>query len=456
MHKISRRRFIKQTGTISTIAFFPPSLSFSANNDACQVDRWLTMMKDPVYDMIKGKPDLVQILGLFPRPQGEPAFDPNEIQGNIRNLKTFPAIDTGHPYMDLSIKVGLAHIDATFEGNHPKYGVGFYGGVAHDGFPPTIIATIDALSAWGMNKRASELFHYWITKFINQNGWPTHGAADGTIHYYGPSLVEYGQILHTAAILYKRAGKEGWWDDCFPKINLLAEYVLQLHSKALKDEDGLIAGVPEADTRRDLGKYFHNNAWIVKGLMQWVNLCQMAKAIPTTTFDTILKAADRLKEDTLTAINKTWPSNKEAWWLPALYGNKLNPERLTDGREASYTNYRYWLELLSSDILPTDMANRLVDARLNGGGQFCGMTRFMTSLDDWPLYDYLYSLWKLGRENDFLLSLYGHVSYHQCEGHLTAYEQFNFPGDPKGSKKADYCLPSQLVAARAGRLINKL
>jgi hypothetical protein len=101
------------------------------------------------------------------------------------------------------------------------------------------------------------------------------------------------------------------------------------------------------------------------------------------------------------------------------------------------------------------MANRLVNARQNGGGQFCGMTRFVDWLDDWPLADYLYAVWKLGRKRDFLLSLYGHILYHQCEGHLTAYEQVSFPGDPEGLKRADYCLPSQLVAVRAGRLINK-
>jgi hypothetical protein len=134
----------------------------------------------------------------------------------------------------------------------------------------------------------------------------------------------------------------------------------------------------------------------------------------------------------------------------------IQPQDLTDGREASYTNYRYWPELLSSDILPKRMADRLVNSRKNQGGQFCGMTRFMDTLDDWPLADYLYGLWKLGRKSDFLLSLYGHVAYHQCEEHLTAFEQFRFPGDPRGSKQADYCLPSQLVAARAGRLINKI
>jgi hypothetical protein len=96
------------------------------------------------------------------------------------------------------------------------------------------------------------------------------------------------------------------------------------------------------------------------------------------------------------------------------------------------------------------MANRIVDARLSAGGQFCGMTRFEGWLDDWPLADYLYGLWQLGRKRDFLLTLYGHVAYHQAEGHLTAYEQVTFP---PGKEKAPYCLPCQLVAARAARLL---
>ena len=186
-----------------------------------------------------------------------------------------------------------------------------------------------------------------------------------------------------------------------------------------------------------------------------MKLCKMSKATPTTSLQMVQKVSDQVKVATLKAIDQSWPSNKNDWWLPVLYGSKIKPKSLTDGREASYTNYRYMIELLSSDILSDEMANRLVDARLKGGGQFCGMTRFMGSLDDWTLYDYLYGLWKLGRKKDFLISLYGHISYHQCEGHLTAYEQFNFPGYPYGSKKADYCLPSQLVAARAGRFLNK-
>ena len=444
MSKIDRRYFIRNTVTLSTMALIAPSFAFSGNDDGSQVEKWQRMMKDPVYDLLKGKPDLDQILGLFPRQQGRAAFDTRVIQANIKKLKTVPDINTGHPFLDLSIKTSLAHIDATFQGDHPKYGVGTYGQVEHDGFPPIIIAAVDALSAWGINIRAAQLFHYWLTNFVKE---------DGTFDYYGPSISEYGQLLHTATILEERAGGKGWWEDGFSKLNLISEYLLRLVSSASK-EDGLISGVPEADTRDQIGKYFHNNAWVVKGFEQWANLCEKTRSTPTTSIGIIRKAAQKLKEDTLSAIRKTWPAEPCDWWLPARLGDIPRPRYVTEGNEASYTNYRYWLELLSSGILPEDMANRLVNARLNGGGQFCGMTRFLDWLDDWPLTDYLYSLWSLGRKNDFLLSLYGHIAYHQCESHLTAYEQISFPGDPQGSKRADFCLPCQLVAARAGRLIN--
>ena len=157
------------------------------------------------------------------------------IQSNIKKQRTIPSINTGHPFLDLSIKTSLAHIDATFQGDHPKYGVGTYGQVEHDGFPPIIISSVDALSAWGMHTRATQIFHYWLINFVKE---------DGTFDYYGPSISEYGQILHTAKILEERAGKSGWFKDGFSKLNLISEYLLRLISSASK-ENGLISGVPK-------------------------------------------------------------------------------------------------------------------------------------------------------------------------------------------------------------------
>jgi hypothetical protein len=327
----------------------------------------------------------------------------------------------------------------TFVGDHPKYGVGTYRGEEHDGFPPTIIAAVDGLSAWGMNDRAAQLFRYWLLHFVRQNG---------TINYYGPAISEYGQLLHTAALLAERAGPAGWWDEGFAPLNRMAELLLRLRAEAEK-ADGLIAGVPEADTRKEVRRYFHNNAWVVKGLQRWAGLCLSQRARPSTSIEVVRRVATGLQQDSLRTIEKTWPKDPSDWWLPPHVEPAPRPARLTGAWDlASYTNYRYWPELLSSGLLPVKLANRVVQVRLSAGGQFCGMTRFADHLDDWPLTEYLNGLWSLGRKDDFLLSLYGHVAYHQAEGHLTAYEQVSFP---PGVKKADYCLPCQLVAARVAR-----
>ena len=119
---------------------------------------------------------------------------------------------------------------------------------------------------------------------------------------------------------------------------------------------------------------------------------------------------------------------------------------VTQSRLGSYTNYRYWPELLSSGVLPREWMERIVASRQTAGGQFCGVTRFERQLDDWPLMEYMEGLWALGRCDDYRLSLWGHIRYHQAEGYLTAYEQVT---SPPGRKVADYCLPCQLVAVRA-------
>jgi hypothetical protein len=435
----SRRHFLRTAAALVVVpAFDRTPVHGEEKTDPAA---WLESLEDPVRKQFPGKPDLDTILALFPRTSGEPAFDPEEIASKAAKLQTQPRIDTGHPFLDLSVRTGLAHIDATFQGEQPRYGVGVYERSEHEGFPPTIIATIDALSAWGLNQRAAALFRYWLMNFVR---------GDGTINYYGPSISEYGQLLYTAHLLEERAGADGWWQDGLRPLDRIAELLLALRADA--GAGGLIAGVPEADTRKQVSKYFHNNGWVVKGLQSWAALCKRREADSTTMPEVVARIAGELKEDTLRAVKATWPADRNDWWLSPRVEATERPIRATGTRDASYTNYRYWPELLSSGVLPDELAGRVVESRLTAGGQFCGMTRFQGHLDDWPLAEYLSGLWALGRTNDFLLSLYGHVAYHQAQNHLTAYEQITFP---PGKKKADYCLPCQLVAARAAWRINR-
>ncbi len=437
----TRRGFLGRVAAISAVAIAVPRGAASCGEARVDLN-WPAMREDPARLLMRGPPDLDKILAMYPPLRSEPAFDPELIGRKAEELQTIPAVNTGHPFLDLSVKTGLAHIDATFEGDHPKYGVNGYAAEQHGGFPPTIIAAVDALTAWGLSARAKQLFRYWLAHFVRE---------DGTFNYYGPSLSEYGQMLHTAALVDERAGPSDWWTEGFAALDRISEYLLRLRAAAAQ-EDGLMTGVPEADTRKDTGKYFHNNAWVVKGLACWADLCDRRQAAPTTPAAAIRTTAAALAADTLRAIRRTWPADASEWWLPPRIEPMPLPTSLTSTVEASYTNYRYWPELLSSGLLPAELANRVVDARLTAGGQFCGMTRFSDHLDDWPLAEYLYGLWSLGRTNDFLMSLYGHVAYHQAEGHLTAYEQVTFP---PGNRAADYCLPCQLVAARAARLLVK-
>lgn len=375
---------------------------------------------------------------------GEPAFDPEEIARIAQAISLPAGIRFEHPFLERSVRVGLAHIEATFHGDHPKYGVGAYAEECHDGFPPTLIATVDALTLWDQPARAERLFAYWLATFVRE---------DGTIRYYGTSLSEYGQLLTTARHLMERGGSPDWFRQNRPALSHIAAFL----------EDGLrrngsialLSGAPEADTCHETATYFHNNAWITRGLADWADLIAND---PEST-----KQASQIHTDTSTqrrllleAIEATWPPahDPQGWWLrPTLESEAalgLEPPRLqiTETHLGSYTNYRYWPELLSSGVLPYALMERIVSARLHCGGQLCGMTRFADHLDDWPLMEWLEALWQLDRQADYRLSLWGHLYYHQAQDHLTAYEQVTFP---PGRKVAEYCLPCQLIAARAIR-----
>ncbi|MBM3791879.1 MAG: hypothetical protein FJW35_16220, partial [Acidobacteria bacterium] len=327
------------------------------------------------------RPDLDRMLSLFPRPTIGHGIDPSVIKGNIDRLQTAPEVDIGHPLLELSVKTGLAHIDATFQGDHPKYGIGSYGGSRVDGFPQIIISVVDALSAWGLHRRAAQLWRYWLMNMVN---------SDGTLSYPAACLGEYGQLLHTAALLQERAGPVGWWEDGYPVLDRMAEHVMRLWRTTAHEGSKLIMGPADEDLHSMRRRYFHTNAWLAKGLQRWATLCQRVCATPSTSLTQIRETAETLADDTIVAVRQTWPEDPSDWWLPPCIEPVERPRNLTATTLASYTNYRYYPEILSSGILPTDLANRVVEARLNGGGQFCGMTRFMDWTDHWTLAEYLY------------------------------------------------------------------
>ena len=74
-----------------------------------------------------GPPDLDAMAAQPPRPRGEPALDAGDVAHQCGRLADSVEVDFGHPLLDRSVLIGLASIDLTFEGRHPRYGRGPYG-----------------------------------------------------------------------------------------------------------------------------------------------------------------------------------------------------------------------------------------------------------------------------------------------------------------------------------------
>ncbi len=405
-------------------------------------EAWLSSLTDPFRgSLLKAGMKLPErIMRCAPSLEGEPAFDSELIDRKARDIELPSDARFEHPLLERMVRIGLAHIDATFVGDHPKYGVGSYARKEHDSFPPTIIAAVDALTLWGMTRRAETLFSYWLRRFVRE---------DGTVDYYGPSLSEYGQLLTTARRLVERRAEKDWLSSSEQFLSRLVGYLRRRLYESGKVQ--LVAGVPEADERETVATYFHNNAWIIRGFQDWAYLLDHGLRRPNDA-ESFQQDAVTLRGILLDAIDAAWTEDTHDWWLsPTVEPTPRSEGRVTANRFGSYTNYRYWPELLSSGVLPKEKMRMIVKARLNGGGQFLGMTRFIDHLDDWTLMDYLEGLWQLGLYDDYRLSLWGHICYHQAKGHLTAYEQVTLP---PGRKVADYCLPCQLVAARAAHRLS--
>ncbi len=118
---------------------------------------------------------------------------------------------------------------------------------------------------------------------------------------------------------------------------------------------------------------------------------------------------------------------------------------MTADTPACYTNYRYWPELLSAEVLTPDLADAVFEYRRRVGGELMATTRFAQQLDDWPFAQQARAVLAADRVDQYLLGLYGHLAAHQMPGTFGTYEQVQIRGVPMRTEAADYCVPEQLT-----------
>ena len=343
---------------------------------------------------------------------------------------------------------------ATYVGDSPRYGIGpQYWKQVNDAFPPATLATALTLGSIGAPSAAADRLGFFLDNLVDSTGH---------VLYYGTAMSELGQLLQAASTvvidldaLEQDAGNF-WLERHAAKLGAIAEKLLVAQRNATQNRGsshGLLWGCPEADlcsTPDGQGLFLTSGLWAWRGLNDLAAVASPLTSLGITSVAAMRDAAAQLLSDTRAAIAHTQHST--GWVPPCLNCSAAATpfNTLTESRIASYTNYRFYPEMMSSGGLSTDVATKLGEFRRSHGGELLGMTRFETWLDDWPIQ--AMALWwleleettgnsSMGSADHYAMTMLSHIAHHSSRGTYTAYEQANW-----ADNQADNCVPSQLAA----------
>ena len=344
------------------------------------------------------------------------------------------------PALDGAWRMSLIHSRCAFWGTHCKYGVEKYGEFRADGFPPTIISICNTFLAFEHTAEARELFSCYITRFVRPNG---------TLDYYGSSFAEYGMLLDTASRLASGSGGEAFFDALHAPLTALCRYIYNQLNPWLTEPGSyyyLPCGSPEADRRKDKGEYFHNAAWLCKGL----NALEKAagKWMPREELWELHHIAEVLKRRTERAFNERRAA-LNGFPPYAVHQTEAIGDH-ADSVEYAYANYRYYPEMLSSGFFDKETMEAIINIRETRHGEIFGMTRFYWKdypeelADHWTLFSYAQGLLDLGDRDRFMALLKAHLLNYISPDLFYAYESVTLHTTPRFAY-SDWCIPAQLV-----------
>jgi len=332
-------------------------------------------------------------------------------------------------------------------GNQPKYGVGVYGAKEHDTFPPTTILLNLCLLDWGFNDEAKARLSYYLSHFVKR---------DGSFDYYGPAISEYGQLLTVAARYVRVTGDTAWLRKSLPPLRRIVQSLLAQIGASRKQyppespDYGLLWGSAEADTRKDKRFYISGNLWCWRGIEDMGRLLTDAGQASGDAGlgklgEKLLGEDEKFRGNVLAALNREFQNGADPPFMPPIVGMKEPFGNMTEDEFASYTNYRYWPEMLSTGMLPAEMRDAVINYRTGHGGEVAATTRLEDVMDDWPYAHYAWGLLEADQVRHYLLGFFGHLAYHLTPGTFTAYESVAIKGDRKRDNASDYCVPAQVV-----------
>jgi len=368
-------------------------------------------------------------------------------------------IETPESRINDACKSAIIRAFITYVGFDPRYGVLGYDKPRHNTFPPTTLSMVNCCLDWGLITEAGEFLTHYLQHYVKP---------DGAFNYYGAAISEYGQMLELVT-RYVRISKDyKWLRNNLVYVKSIVDYILKLRKDNMRDVSrgtpfyGLIKGTPEADLhRKEWDDYYYSGiVWCWRGLLEIGRLFAEAGLDVSVRGigSHLLILVDSYKRDILDSIDRSIITTPTDRFLPPVAGAKRFFETMTEDALASYTNYRFYPELLYAGILDENRASLIIRYREEKGGSLLGMTRFERWLDNWPVFGYAHGILNLDMVEKYLLSYYGHLAHHQTRGTFTAYEQVAIEAVEQDGKNAnervhrtDDCIPSLLTIPRLTR-----
>ena len=341
-------------------------------------------------------------------------------------------------------------------GLYPKYGAvdRDYGGSEYDGFQDIFTSAIYTNMEWGRLETARLFIDNYFSEYVD---------AKGMIDMRGPETAQFGMTLSLLARYLRYSGDTALMLKHRAKIEATAKLLADMHDKSLRlpqgdPSYGLIRGWSESDSC--LGEnpslywqaYYANTAFAARGFKDiaraWADLAHTTSTKSMGSLsDDWLKRSKTLRDRTVESIESNIQKDKTPPYLGLFPGTTLTFRESLEKERPSPQQWphRPYAELLQADILPSRLANLVIDCMRAYGattlGVVANVSRFVEDGRDllgFISYGYAQMLLRLDRIEEFLLFLYAHRYHVHTRGSWTAGEVTGITGD-----SALYCIPAQ-------------
>ncbi|MET4674838.1 hypothetical protein ACVKN3_000359 [Luteibacter sp. PvP120] len=339
------------------------------------------------------------------------------------------------------------------EGTYPKYGAvdrDYYGN-EYDGFQDTFTSSLYANLEWGRFAQAAAVFDGYFTDFVQP---------DGMINMRGAEMGQFGLTLSLIARYVAYTGDVALCRKHRAKIQATAAILLELHDASLTlpagdPGHGLIHGWNESDAclfpdpMLWWQPYFANSALAVRGLTDLAGAWSRIAPGDIATASHWTTRATALRERLVASVRASVRHDLKPPYVPPLPGVKRTFREALAAEHPSEQQWphRAYAELLQADVLPDDLAHRVIDAMRGHGATSLGVVANIGPVDPksrdilgFISYGYAQQLLRLDRVDEYLLFLYAHRYHGHTPGSWTAGEVTDIAGG-----MPLFCMPAQMT-----------